>query len=349
MKAKIGAVSLVLALWGCAVPRYEPVTPELRARYLADLQAGNLVLTCQTQECAVGWIYKRNEMIKLHNAKQWESLAELVMQVGFTNDLGYLFLGRSAIELGHRDAALKFFQKSADLYGDSIRLHHCRDAGGGCGELDLGVALPKLIGDIEKDGTSRKAAPGQGSGSKATEITATANSRGEVTGKNAKPVTKKVLENAQLPLFFGEGREARDDLPFKKGKYRSLPVGVQAHFKGDTFYVDLTANIFETAFGDLNGDGVDDGVYLVAGNSGGSGIFVSMGALLAGFSQPLEPIYLGDRTDIKSISITSGNIVLEILGHGPNDGLCCPSEKRRLVYSVKNNSLVAHQKWKPDI
>lgn len=340
MKAKIGAVSLVLALWGCAAPRYEPVTPELRARYLADLQAGNLVLTCQTQECAVGWIYKRNEMIKLHNAKQWESLAELVMQVGFTNDLGYLFLGRSAIELGHRDAALKFFQKSADLYGDSIRLHHCRDAGGGCGELDLGVALPKLIGDIEKDGTSRKAAPGQGNGSKATEITATANSRGEVTGKNAKPVTKVVLENARLSLPYGNEPENRiNDLPFKKGKHHSVIDGS----------IQLQADLFKMAFGDLNGDGVEDGAYIASLHQGGSGVFISMGVLLAGSSQPLEPIYLGDRTAIKSVSITSGNIILEILGHGPNDGLCCPSEKRRLVYSVKNNSLVAHQKWKPDI
>lgn len=340
MKAKIGAVSLVLALWGCAVPRYEPVTPELRARYLADLQAGNLVLTCQTQECAVGWIYKRNEMIKLHNAKQWESLAELVMQVGFTNDLGYLFLGRSAIELGHRDAALKFFQKSADLYGDSIRLHHCRDAGGGCGELDLGVALPKLIGDIEKDGTSRKAAPGQGSGSKATEITATANSRGEVTGKNAKPVTKKVLENAKLSLPYGSKPGDRfDDLPFNKGKYNNDGGGPYR----------LQANLSKMAFGDLNGDGVDDGAYLASLHTGGSGVFLSMGVLLAGSSKPIEPIYLGDRTLVEAISITSGNIILEILGHGPNDGLCCPSEKRRLVYSVKNNSLVAHQKWKPDI
>lgn len=338
----------MLALWGCAVPRYEPVTPELRARYLADLQAGNLVLTCQTQECAVGWIYKRNEMIKLHNAKQWESLAELVMQVGFTNDLGYLFLGRSAIELGHRDAALKFFQKSADLYGDSIRLHHCRDAGGGCGELDLGVALPKLIGDIEKDGTSRKAAPGQGNGSKATEITATANSRGEVTGKNAKPVTKKVLENAKLsvPLENGYSKDGKlqysylDDLPFKKGEhYNGQPVGNPGYFR---------ANISNMAFGDLNGDGVDDGVYLVAYNTGGNGVFLSMGVLIAGSNKHIKPLYMGDAdAEIQSIRINAGDIILEMIGHGPDDGGCCPTEKLKLVYSVKNNILVAHQKWKP--
>lgn len=77
---KPALVIAVLLLSGC-VPRHAVVTPELRTQMMADLKAGKPNLTCEI-ECAFSWMDNFQRMITLHNASQWEALAELVMQVG---------------------------------------------------------------------------------------------------------------------------------------------------------------------------------------------------------------------------------------------------------------------------
>jgi hypothetical protein len=56
----------------------------------------------------------------MNEARQWRDLAVLVMQIGYTNDLTYYYLGRAAEGLGFRDAAKTYYQISGRLTSAGI-------------------------------------------------------------------------------------------------------------------------------------------------------------------------------------------------------------------------------------
>jgi hypothetical protein len=131
--------AIALFLIACT-PKYGNVTPELRTQFLTELQAGKTTLTC-VSSCHWSWLQNFNQMMTLHNAGQWESLAVLVMQIGHEMDLAYYFLGRAAEGFGYSHAAISYYQVSAYLTGDSNKLHHCREWQFGCGGIDLASVL----------------------------------------------------------------------------------------------------------------------------------------------------------------------------------------------------------------
>lgn len=81
------------------------------------------------------------------------------------------------------------------------------------------------------------------------------------------------------------------------------------------------------ATGDLNGDGAEDAAVILGENSGGSGTFESVIAVYNDNGMPVQAgaAQLGDRVLVKSAVIQNGEITLDMMVHGPNDGLCCPS------------------------
>ena len=82
------------------------------------------------------------------------------------------------------------------------------------------------------------------------------------------------------------------------------------------------------AYGDLDGDGVDDAAVLLATNTGGSGVFVDLAVVLDRGGRPQETarFFLGDRVKPERMTINSGLIELALVVHGPDDALCCPTE-----------------------
>jgi len=149
------AVIVVLFLCACT-PRYTVVTPELRTQMMADLKAGKPNLTCDL-ECVFSWTSNFRRMIALHNASQWEALAELVMQVGHGKDISYYFLGKAAEGLGYYDAAAKYYHYSFELCNGRNKLYQCRavKTGNYCGGLDLAATLPQLIGSVQAQGKTQ--------------------------------------------------------------------------------------------------------------------------------------------------------------------------------------------------
>ena len=81
------------------------------------------------------------------------------------------------------------------------------------------------------------------------------------------------------------------------------------------------------AFGDLNGDGLEDAAVLLAENGGGSGVFVSVVAMLNQDGQPVQSgsVLVDDRPKIDNLSIENGQIVVTATVHGPSDPGCCPN------------------------
>jgi Immunoglobulin-like domain of bacterial spore germination len=96
------------------------------------------------------------------------------------------------------------------------------------------------------------------------------------------------------------------------------------------------------AFGDLNGDGVSDAAVLMAENYGGTGVFVSVVAMLNKGGQPVEAAsgLIDDRPVINSISIKDGQIYLDATVHGPNDPGCCAAQPTKRTYRYEADQLV---------
>ena len=96
------------------------------------------------------------------------------------------------------------------------------------------------------------------------------------------------------------------------------------------------------AYGDLNGDGMEDAAVLLAESSGGSGTFISVAAVVNQDGQPVNAgtAPVGDRPQLKSLAIQNGQIVMEIVTQGPDDPMCCPTLKVRKTYSLQDGQLV---------
>lgn len=96
------------------------------------------------------------------------------------------------------------------------------------------------------------------------------------------------------------------------------------------------------ATGDLNGDGVEDAVALLVDYSTGSGDFVYLAPVLNAGNEPtpLDALMIGDRTPVKSLTIDGGQVIVEFIGPGPSDPLCCPTWNVRKVFTLEDGRLV---------
>jgi len=97
----------------------------------------------------------------------------------------------------------------------------------------------------------------------------------------------------------------------------------------------------EVAFGDLNGDGVNDAAVLLAENTGGSGVFVSVVAILNVNGTPSQAgqAEIGDKVQVNSMAIDSDAIMLDTVVHGPNDPECCVSQPETQTFRLIGKTL----------
>jgi hypothetical protein len=95
-------------------------------------------------------------------------------------------------------------------------------------------------------------------------------------------------------------------------------------------------------FGDLDADGSQDAVVILTENAGGSGTWLFLAPMLNQKGSPMSVTAqsLGDRVKINAVSIHNGVIIVDMITHGPNDGLCCPTVPVIRRYKLDGNTLV---------
>jgi hypothetical protein len=155
---------------------------------------------------------------------------------------------------------------------------------------------------------------------------------GPKTPEPPPPLTVEMLKNAEYHSEWpAEGVAKLTD-----GEYEEEIVPGAASKLIIAVYPDMHA------FGDLNGDGVDDAAVVLATSAGGSGTFISLEAVIndKGTPKHVASAELGDRVKLKSVAIDSAEIIVDMVTHGPDDPLCCPTVEATQKYKLEGDTLV---------
>ncbi len=145
-------------------------------------------------------------------------------------------------------------------------------------------------------------------------------------------LTLEALQNATYQTEYTD----RGAVQLVDGEYRETFDDTTAEL-----VINLVGNM--TAFGDLNGDGVEDAAAVLLSSPGGSGAFFDLAAVINQDGQPLHVAtkFLGDRVELQAVSITgAGEIEVERLAHGPDDPFCCPTVPVTQSYYLLGDKLV---------
>jgi hypothetical protein len=139
-------------------------------------------------------------------------------------------------------------------------------------------------------------------------------------------LTKEVLMNAEYTYAMVSSSEQKT-IKLTNGVYEedlALDSASKLQIK--------MADIYAT--GDLNGDKVADAVVVLIENSGGTGVFHTLVAVLNEGGKPVSVAEapLGDRIQLKSLEIKNGEVVLSMVTQGPGDPACCPTKTVTQIY-----------------
>jgi uncharacterized lipoprotein YbaY len=120
------------------------------------------------------------------------------------------------------------------------------------------------------------------------------------------PLSVSELNNATYPLELAKDGTAA----FQRGKFEDREAQVAA-----------TIGTGSRADGDLNADAAPDTAVPMVVNSGGSGVFTFVSAVLnkGGIAQPVDTAFIGDRVRLTDLSIADGELLVTYLDRLPDE------------------------------
>jgi basic membrane protein A len=95
------------------------------------------------------------------------------------------------------------------------------------------------------------------------------------------------------------------------------------------------------AYGDLTGNGQDEAIVFLVTEYGGTGRFYDLVVMTDQNAAPtqLAATPLGDRVQLRSISVKQGLLVVNMVEAGPDDAACCPTQEVVKVFGLEGDQL----------
>lgn len=143
------------------------------------------------------------------------------------------------------------------------------------------------------------------------------------------PLARQALENLEYQGIYAQA------VKLAHGEFVGPPLEVGGASRP-------TVTLQTLALGDLDQDRLTDAIVVLAENSGGSGTFIYLAAVLNKNELPVNTstILLGDRVRVQSLQVLDGRIVVTALTHAPEDPLCCPSQEVKTTYLLDAGQLI---------
>ncbi len=110
----------------------------------------------------------------------------------------------------------------------------------------------------------------------------------------------------------------------------------------DNYDLRLNATLMDSvAYGDLDGDSTDEAVVVLVADTGGSGVFHYLAAISCrnGSATHIASAFMGDRVKVKRLSVGLETVVVDLIAHGENEALCCPTERVSRRYRLDGRRL----------
>lgn len=139
-------------------------------------------------------------------------------------------------------------------------------------------------------------------------------------------------------LTLEQVRNASLDLP---AAGRSVTLVDGEYFTGSEANL-VSARLLEPVIlADLNADGAGDAAALLAENTGGTGVFVSLLIFVNHDGQPrlAAAAFVDDRPIINNFSLVENQLVIEAVIHATYDPGCCPAFSVIATYAFNQNRL----------
>jgi hypothetical protein len=122
-------------------------------------------------------------------------------------------------------------------------------------------------------------------------------------------------------------------------------VDGKGHGESEFGVVDYWLDTEHVVLGDIYGGGIADAVVVLGYSGGGSGAFYKLVAVTqrSGKIETSVVKSLGDRIKINKISIRSRVVSVDMTTQGPNDPMCCPTERQVLRFAEQGGRFVPLQ------
>ena len=163
-----------------------------------------------------------------------------------------------------------------------------------------------------------------------TEAPAPTESPTEAAPEAGSSLTAEALANMKYLSEFGED----GSVTLENGEY-SVPAA-----PGSASMNTVMLLPEHTAMGELNGQPA--AAVILASSGGGSGTFINLSVVVEQDGKPVNvaTTQLGDRAQINSVTIQDNQIVVDMVTHGPDDAMCCPTQQVVNTYELQGDQLV---------
>ena len=135
---------------------------------------------------------------------------------------------------------------------------------------------------------------------------------------DAPPPTMDEIANAVIPGIYDE------PIQLDAGRFEGPPFQEDGASRPSVF---LSQRLI--AFTDVDGDGQEEAAALMEENSGGTGRFSYLGVFRRDGDEvrTLAIARLDDRIQVRSLSGSAGEFLVDAIATGPGDAACCPTMK----------------------